>query len=65
MSVFDFDHLDKGEFTYFSHMRFASGLGLILLVLSLASLFHAFFPFLLPSFVSSKLDSLTKAIDER
>jgi hypothetical protein len=35
------------------------------LLLSLVSLFHAFFPFLLSSFVSSKLDSLTKAIEDR
>jgi hypothetical protein len=63
--MFDFDHLDKGEFTYFSHMSFALKLGCILLVLSLVSFFHAFFPFLFSSFVSSKLDSLTKAIDEK
>ena len=65
MSMFDFDHLARGKFNYFSHMSFAFKLGCILWVLSWVSLFHAFFPFLLSGFVSSKLDSLTKAMDER
>jgi len=65
MSVFDFDHLARGKFTYFSHMSVAFKLGCILFVLSLVSLFHAVFPFLFSNFVSFKLDYLNKVIDDR
>jgi hypothetical protein len=34
-------------------------------VLALVSFFHAIFPFLFSSFVSSRIESLNKMIDER
>lgn len=63
--MFDFDHLARDKFTYFSHLNFAFKLGSVLLVLALVSFFHAIFPFLFSSFVSSRVESLNKMIDER
>tara|TARA_R110002012_G_scaffold5165_2_gene23697 strand:+ start:334 stop:531 length:198 start_codon:yes stop_codon:yes gene_type:complete len=65
MSVFDFDHLTSGKFTYFSHFGFAMKLVCILLLCAFVSLFHAFFPFLFSNFVSMRLDALTKAIEDK
>ncbi len=65
MSVFNFDHLASGKFTYFSHLGFALKLGSILLLCALVSFFHAFFPFLFSNFVTMRLDALTKAIEDR
>ena len=63
--MFDYDHLARGKFTYFSHLNFAFKLGCILLLLSCVSFFHAVFPFLFSNFVSFKLESLNNKIDER
>ena len=63
--MFDFDHLARDKFTYFSHLNFAFKLGCVLFVLALVSFFHAIFPFLFSSFVSSRIESLNKMIDER
>jgi hypothetical protein len=63
--MFDFDHLARDKFTYFSHLNFAFKLGCVLLVLALVSFFHAVFPFLFSKFVSEKLESLNGKLGER
>lgn len=47
MSLFNRDHLSEVEETYFEHFKFAMWASITLFFLSIVSLIHAIFPFLL------------------
>ena len=60
-----FSHLkDVGE-SYFAHMGFSMKICVLLGVLSYAALAHAIFPFFFADTVSTKLNNIVKAMEER
>jgi|TARA_R110000824_G_scaffold159970_1_gene334604 hypothetical protein len=60
-----FHHLkDIGE-SYFEHMGFSLKICVLLGVLSYAALIHAIFPFCFADTVSTKLNNIVKAMEER
>jgi hypothetical protein len=58
-------HPREVNMTYLQHMLFALTLALTLLKSALASIIHAFFPFVFVSYSSSKIDMLHKLFQKR
>ena len=59
------DHLHRVKENYFVHLVFAVRLAVGLLFLSVVSLMHGLFPFILTNFVSKHIKSLNEVLDER
>jgi hypothetical protein len=58
-------HPNEVNETYFEHARFAFCCGCKLLLLGMAALVHAFFPFLFTKTVSKQLEILMQSFKQR
>lgn len=58
-------HPQENNMTYFQHMRFALWLAVKTLCCTLASLIHAFFPFMFVTYTSSKINKLNTVFVKR
>ena len=56
-------HLKLVNMSYMEHMAFSVKIAFNLLLLSVVGVMHAIFPFMFPSFVSSKVKDLDKLLD--
>jgi len=63
--MIDRDHLYRVEENYFVHLVYALRLAVGLLFLSVVSLIHGLFPFILTNFVSKHIKSLNEVLGER
>ena len=63
--MIDWDHLYRVKENYFVHLVFAVRLSVGLLFLSVVSLIHGLFPFILTNVVSKHIKYLNKVLDER
>jgi hypothetical protein len=63
--MIDRDHLYRVKENYFVHLVYAVRLAVGLLFLSVVSLIHGLFPFILTNFVSKHIKSLNEVLDER
>jgi hypothetical protein len=48
-------HLNKSQMGYFAHLYHAFRLGLVLIYAGIASILHAFLPFLFPAYSANKV----------
>ena len=63
--MIDRDHLYRVKENYFVHLVFTVRLAGGLLFLSVVSLMHGLFPFILTDFVSKHVKSLNEVLNER
>ena len=56
-------HLTFVNMSYTEHLAFSVKIAFNLLLLSMVGVIHAIFPFMFPSFVSSKVKDLDKMLD--
>ena len=56
-------HLTFANMSYTEHLVFSAKISFNLLLLSVVGVIHAIFPFVFPSFVSSKVKDLDKLLD--
>ena len=63
--MIDWDHLHRVKENYFVHLVYAVRLAVGLLFLSVVSLIHGVFPFILTSVVATQIEKLNKVLHER
>ena len=63
--MMDLDHLYNVQENYFVHLVFTVRLTVYLLFLSIISLIHGLFPFILTNFVSQKIKHLNGILENR
>ena len=56
-------HLTFVNMSYTEHLAFSVKIAFNLLLVSMVGVIHAIFPFMFPSFVSSKVKDLAKMLD--
>jgi len=63
LNMFNFNHLDEAQLSYFKHGTRALRFSILFIFLALAALIHAIFPFVFHKTVSTQIKSMNKQIN--